>query len=71
MLEQWRHVGSRAAANEGNKTGGSGTSSSSLSSYTDGESHRHLQSQENNTNSRFVFCFRSASPPSSFFSNLQ
>jgi hypothetical protein len=33
-------VGSRAAADEDNKIGGSGTSSSSLSSYAGGEGHR-------------------------------
>lgn len=32
--------GSAAAATEANKTGGLGTSSSSLSSYADGEGHR-------------------------------
>jgi hypothetical protein len=39
----WWRVGSRAAADEDNKTGGSGMSSSSLSSYVGGEGHRHLQ----------------------------
>jgi hypothetical protein len=46
VLEQWRRVvpratatgvGSRAAADEGDKTGGSGTSSSSLSPYAGGD----------------------------------
>ena len=36
----WWRVGSRAAADEDNKTGGSGMSSSSLSSYAGGEGHR-------------------------------
>ena len=36
-LEQWRRVAPRAAADEGNKTGGSGTSSSSLSPYASGD----------------------------------
>jgi len=33
----WRRVSSRAASDEGNKTGGSGTSSSSLSPYAGGD----------------------------------
>jgi hypothetical protein len=44
-------VGSRAAANEGKKIGGSGTSSSSsLSSYAICEGHHHLQQGEKRTN---------------------
>jgi hypothetical protein len=37
VLEQWRRFVPRAAADEGYKTGGSGTSSSSLSPYADGD----------------------------------
>jgi len=37
VREQWRRVGSRAAADEGVRTGGSGTSSSSLSPYAGGD----------------------------------
>jgi len=37
VLEQWRRVAPLAAADEGNKTGGSGTSSSSLSPYAGGD----------------------------------
>jgi hypothetical protein len=36
-LRHWQRVGSRAAADEGNKTGGSGMSSSSLSPYAGGD----------------------------------
>jgi len=37
VREQWRCVGSRAATDEGERTGGSGTSSFSLSPYADGD----------------------------------
>jgi hypothetical protein len=37
VQEQWRRVGSRVAADEGDRTGGSGTSSSSLSPYAGGD----------------------------------
>jgi hypothetical protein len=37
VLEQGRRVGSRVAADEGDRTGGSGTSSSSLSPYAGGD----------------------------------
>jgi len=37
VLEQWRRVVPLAAADEGNETGGSGTSSSSLSPYASGD----------------------------------
>jgi hypothetical protein len=37
LQKQWRHVAPRATTDEGNKTGGSGMSSSSLSSYAIGE----------------------------------
>jgi len=50
----WRHVGSRAAADESKKTGGSGTSSSSLSPYTSGD----LQNtQKHNKQLILVFSF--------------
>jgi len=58
LPEQWRRVVPRATATGGTwihapppmkvaETGGSGTSSSSLSPYTGGESHRHLQKPKN------------------------
>jgi hypothetical protein len=53
-------VGSRAAVDEGNQTGGSGTSSSSLLSYAVSEGHRHLQKEQNKTTSFVPF-------PSRFF----
>jgi hypothetical protein len=37
VLEQWRCIVPRAAADEGDKTGGSRTSSSSLSPYAGGD----------------------------------
>jgi len=46
----WQCVGSRAVADEGNKTGGSGTFFSSLSSYAGGEGHCHLQQGKKHTN---------------------
>jgi hypothetical protein len=52
------------------ETGGSGTSSSSLSPYAGGESHRHLQKPRNATSSCFYFVFFSSSPICSFFSFL-
>jgi hypothetical protein len=42
-------VDSRAAADEGGRTSGSGPSSSSLSSYAGGEGHRHLQQRKQRT----------------------
>ena len=64
-LRHWRHVRSRATANEGCQTGGSGKSSSSLPSYAVSEGHRRLQKEQNATTSfvpflsRFVFRFAS------------
>jgi len=46
-------VGSRAAAGNSKKTKGSGMSSSPLSSYASGESHRHLQKPKNTQGSWF------------------
>jgi len=46
----WQRVGSRTDADEGNKTGRSGTSSSSLSSYVVGEDHHHMQQGKQRTN---------------------
>jgi len=37
LKRSWRHMGSRAAADEGGKTGGLGMSSSSLSPYASGD----------------------------------
>ena len=45
----WRRVDSRAAADEGGRTSGSGPSSSSLPSYAGGEGHRHLQQRKQRT----------------------
>jgi hypothetical protein len=61
--QQWRRKDSRAAAAEGGRTGGSGPSSSSLSSYAGGEGHRHLQQGKQRTTTidfSFVFLFCSA-----------
>jgi hypothetical protein len=68
LLEQWWHVAPLATATDGAwihapppmkvaETGGSGTSSSSLSPYAGGESHRHLQKPRNATSSCFYFVF--------------
>jgi hypothetical protein len=46
----WQRVDSRVVADEVNKIGGSETPSSSLSSYTGGEGHRHLQQEKKRTN---------------------
>jgi hypothetical protein len=54
VLEQWRRVVPRAAADEGNETGGSGMSSSSLSPYASGD----LQNtQKHNKQLILVFFF--------------
>jgi hypothetical protein len=45
----WRRVGSRAAADESDRTSRSGSSSSSLSSYAGGEGHRRLQQRKQRT----------------------
>jgi len=52
-LKQQRRVAPRitVTADEGSKTGGSGTSSSSLSSYAVGEDHHYLQQGKQRTNS--------------------
>jgi len=54
----WQRLGSHAAAGDAGKQG-SVTASSLLPALASGEKQRHLQSQENTTNSRFVFYFRS------------
>jgi hypothetical protein len=68
-------VDSRAAVDEGGRTSGSGPSSSSLSSYSGSEGHRHLQQGKQRTTTvdfSFVFLFCSAdlhlSSQLSFFS---
>jgi len=57
VLEQWRRVAPRAAADEGNKTGGSGTSSSSLSPYAGGD----LQNNQKRSKQLILVFFLSCS----------
>jgi len=60
----WRCVGSCAAADKDNKTGGSGTSSSSLSSYAGGEGHHTCNNKKTHKQPFFFSFFVS---PSSLF----